>query len=137
MISVDAAGEHSPFVRSKALLDLNFGLFDDSFNHERHKEENEPNWNALGRDRWKKSPVGGEFSFFKPREQKEALSPNGPYGIPFAEQAARFHVSFIIGDDQPRFQQSDRIREAGLACGYRFRVKRFAASPFASEVVIK
>lgn len=29
------------------------------------------------------------------------------------------------------------IQHRGLACGYRFRVKRFAASPSASEVVIE
>jgi len=97
---------------------------------------NEPNWKALGPDRWKTAPAGGEFSFFSRRDQKQALAPAGPYGIPFEEQAARFHVSFIIGDDQPRFQTADRIRAAGLACGYRFRVTRFAASATASEVVI-
>lgn len=137
MVSVDAAGEHTPFAANEELLGLMFGVFDDSFNHQRHRQENEPNWNTFGRDRWKTSPTGGEFSFFKPRDQKEALSPRGPYGIPFAEQAARFHVSFLIGDDQPRFQKPDVIRKAGLACGYRFRVKRFAASSSASEVVIE
>lgn len=136
MISVDAAGEHAPFVQSNQLLDLSFGVFDDSFNHKRHKEENEPNWIAFGRDRWKRSPAGGEFSFFQPKDQKEALSPKGPHGIPFPEQAARFHVSFMIGDDQLRFQKPDAVRKAGLVCGYRFRVKRFAASQSASEVVI-
>jgi hypothetical protein len=137
MISVDAAGEHAPFSSNPALLDLPFGLFDDSFNHARHKEENEPNWVAFGRDRWKIAPAGGEFAFFSPKDQKEALAPRGPYGIPFADHAARFHVSFIIGDGQPRYQKADRIREAGQACGYRFRVKRFAASAKASEVEIE
>lgn len=137
MISVDAAGKHAPFAKNLKLIDLPFGVFDDSFNHEKHKQENEPNWDVFGRDRWKTAPTGGEFSFFKPKDQREALAPKGPYGIPFAEQAARFHVSFIIGDDQPRFQKADRLREAGLACGYRFTVTRFAASNSASEVVIK
>jgi hypothetical protein len=137
MISVDAAQVQGPFAKNPKLLQLNFGLFDDSFNHEQHKEVNEPNWNVLGRERWQKAPIGGEFSFYKPKDQKEALSPKGPYGIPFAEQAARFHMTFILGDGQPRYQTSDRIREAGQACGYRFRVKRFAASPSASEIVIE
>jgi len=136
MISVDAAGSQAALVGDPRLLALRFGVFDDSFNHRRHAELNEPNWKALGPDRWKTAPAGGEFSFFSRRDQKQALAPAGPYGIPFEEQAARFHVSFIIGDDQPRFQTADRIRAAGLACGYRFRVTRFAASATASEVVI-
>lgn len=136
MISVDAAGDHTPFAEDKKLLALPFGLFDDSFNHARHREENEPNWDRLGRERWKIAPAGGEFSFFVTKDQKEALAPTGPYGVPFAEQAAKFHVSFIIGDDQPKFQKPERIREAGLACGYRFRVTRFAASATQTTVTI-
>lgn len=38
--------------------------------------------------------------------------------------------------NQPRFQEADVIRMAGLACGYRFRVTRFFASPSTSEVVV-
>jgi len=128
MISVDAAGDHAPFAADQSLLDLPFGVFDDSFNHRRHKEENEPNWVRLRRDRWEVSPAGGEFSFFEPKDQREALSPRGPHGVPFDTHAAQFHLSFIVGDDQPRFQSSDRIRQAGMACGYRFKVIRFETS---------
>lgn len=137
MISVDAAGDHAPFAKDKELLGLPFGLFDDSFNHARHKQENEPNWIGLGSDRWKTSPAGGELSFFESKDQKEALAVKGPHGVPFEQQAAKFHVSFIIGDDQPRFQKPQRIRAAGLACGYRFQVTRFAASAKQSVVAIK
>jgi hypothetical protein len=137
MISVDSAGDHTPIAKDAMLSGLKFGLFDDSFNHKRHSKENEPNWRTLGMDRWKHSPTGGEFSFFSRKDQKEALSPNGPYGIAFADQAAKYHVSFIIGDDQPRFQSSDVIRDAGMACGYRFKVKRFLTSSIASELEIE
>ncbi len=137
MISVDAAGDHAPFASQKKLLDLPFGVFDDSFNHKRHKEENEPNWIRLGRDRWKIAPAGGEFSFFEPRDQKEALAAKGPHGIPFEQHAARFHLSWIIGDDQPRVQSFDRIRQAGMACGYRFQITRFETSNTRSLVVVK
>lgn len=136
MISVDAAGDHAPFAEDRDLLRLPFGVFDDSFNHARHARENEPNWDALGRDRWKRAPAGGEFSFFQAEDQRLALAPRGPHGVPFEEQAARFHVSFLIGDGQPRFQPPDRIRAAGQACGYRFRVERFRASRSACEVVV-
>lgn len=136
MISVDAAGDHAPFAGTASLLDLPFGVFDDSFNHARHAVENEPNWNALRRDRWRSAPAGGELSFFARVDQSKALALNGPHGIPFETHAAKFHVSFIIGDAQPRFQPPERIRSAGLACGYRFRVTKFAASAAAAEIEI-
>jgi hypothetical protein len=137
MISIDAAGDHTPFAKNEKLRGLSFGVFDDSFNHAKHKQENEPNWNTFGGDRWKTAPAGGEFSFFTPKDQKDALAPKGPHGIPFADHAARFHVSFIIGDAQPKYQKADRLRESGLACGYRFKVKRFAVSATASEVEVE
>lgn len=134
MISVDAAGDHAPFASDPSLLDLPFGEFDDSFNHARHAIENEPNWNIIRRDRWQIAPVGGEFSFFKKVDQSKALAPKGPHGIPFEKHAAKFHVSFMIGDAQPQFQPAERIRAAGLACGYRFRVTKFEASAAAAQV---
>lgn len=136
MISVDAAGEHAPFAASPELLGLRFGLFDDSFNHAGHKKENEPNWVAFGLDRWKQSPAGGEFSFFEKKDQRLALAPKGPHGIPFADHAAKFHISFMIGDGQPDYQKPDVLRKAGLACGYRFEVTSFAAAADRSEVTI-
>jgi hypothetical protein len=137
MISVDAAGEHTPFAMNTSVANLRFGLFDDSFNHRRHEKENEPNWKTLGLDRWKHSPTGGEFSFFARKDQTKALAPNGPYGIPFAEQAAKFHISFIIGDDQPKFQSAQAVRSAGMTCGYRFRVNRFVTSSSVTELEIE
>lgn len=123
MISVDAAdNERAPYTDDQQLLALPFGLFDDSFNHARHAQENEPNWRALGWDRWQRAPVGGEFAFFEKADQKLALAPRGPHGIPFEKQAAKFHVSFMIGDDQVNYQNAERIQQASLACGYRFRV---------------
>ncbi|MHC5539048.1 DUF4832 domain-containing protein [Singulisphaera rosea] len=137
MISVDAAGDHAPYAADPKLLALPFGVFDDSFNHARHKQENEPNWDRMGRDRWKLAPAGGEFSFFEPKDQRAALSATGPHGVEFSEHAAKFHISFMIGDGQPRYQPPERIREAGMACGYRFRVTKFVASATRSEVTIE
>lgn len=136
MISVDAAGEHTPFAGDPELLALPFGVFDDSFNHAKHARENEPNWNAFDRQRWRRAPAGGEFSFFQKVDQRLALAPQGPHGVPFDDHARAFHISFIIGDDQPRFQPAERIKSAGLACGYRFRVTAFEATAAASRVTI-
>ncbi len=136
MVSVDAANDWSPLASDERIAALSFGLFDDSFNHKRHADENEPNWHAFGRSRWERAPAGGEFSFFEARDQRLALAPEGPHGIPFERQAAKFHLSFIIADAQPEHQSDDRLRSGGLACGYRFRIERFEANRTRARVVV-
>jgi hypothetical protein len=137
MISVDAAdSDFAPFEDNPLLLSLPFGLFDDSFNHKKHAKENEPNWNVFGNERWKRAPTGGEFSFFAKVDQTKALAENGPYGTSFEKQAAKFHISFMIGDAQPEYQSADRIRIASQACGYRFRVTEFRTNDTRSFISI-
>lgn len=137
MISVDAAQRHTPLAGNTRLLRRGFGLFDDSLNHRRHDRWNLPNWETLGRDRWRRAPCGGEFSFFEAADQRLALDPGGPHGIPFPELAAKFHITFVIGDDQPRLQPAERISRAGLATGYRFRITRFLSAPGRSSVEVE
>jgi hypothetical protein len=136
-ISVDAANEWAPFVGDRGLLGLGFGVVDDSFLCKQHARENEPNWDALDRQRWQRTVAGGEFSYYTRTDQKLALAVKGPHGRSFEQAAAAFHLSFIIGNDQPSYQPMDRLREAGLACGYRFRVTRFVAGAARSEVTIE
>jgi len=136
MISVDAAGEHAPMKTRRELLDLPFGNFDDSFLCRQHAKENEPNWTFFGRDRFLRAPAGGEFSYYADHDQKEALSPGGPHGVSFEKAAREFHVTFMIGSDQPKYRKMDRIREAGLACGYRFRIEDFRTGPGRSRVKV-
>ncbi len=124
MISIDAADkEWSPMAEDDELRGLRFGLFDDSFLCKEHPKVNALNWQAFGDDRWKRAPAGGEFSYYNKRDQRLALAPSGPNGDSFADAAARFHVSFMIGDDQTKFQSLDRIREVGMQCGYKFHVE--------------
>jgi hypothetical protein len=137
MISVDAAeGSRAPFRAQRDLLKIPFGVFDDSFLCQQHARENEPNWNVMGRDRWKRAPAGGEISYYTTQDQKQALGPTGPHGIPFEKAAADFHITFMIGNDQPKYQPMVRIRAAGLACGYRFRILAFEVNPSQSRVTI-
>jgi hypothetical protein len=137
MISVDAAAaSRTPFAAQRDLLKIPFGVFDDSFLCQQHARENEPNWNVFGRDRWKRAPAGGEISYYTAHDQKEALAANGPHGIPFEKAAADFHITFMIANDQPKYQKMDRIRAAGLACGYKFRILAFEASPSRSRVTV-
>ncbi len=125
-ISIDAAEvQRTPFADDPGLLDLNFGLFDDSFMHAQHDEYNESCWDFFGRDRYKTAPAGGEFSYYNTNDQRQALAQGGPNGESFEEAAERFHISYMFANDQFSYQKPDRIRRAGMATGYRFRVTRF------------
>jgi len=136
-ISVDAADEEvTPLAGNAELLKLPFGLFDDSFLCKQHVKENEKNWNALDRERWRRAPAGGEFSYYNQRDQKLALAPNGPNGVSFETAASDFHISYMIGSDQPLHQPMTRIRAAGLACGYKFRVTKFQAGEHSARVTV-
>ena len=129
MISIDAAdGDYSPFEQNPGLKLLGFGLFDDSFLCKPHPKENALNWHFFGRDRWMRAPAGGEFSYYNKRDQKRALSDSGPNGVSFEQSAKDFHVTFMIGNDQPRYQSLQRIKQAGIASGYRLRVDSFETS---------
>jgi uncharacterized DUF497 family protein len=137
LISVDAADEsRGPFAAQRQLLKVSFGVFDDSFLCRQHSRENEPNWNFLDRERWKRAPAGGEFSYYTDHDQRQSLAARGPHGISFEQATANFHITFMIGNDQPHYQPMDRIRAAGLACGYKFRILAFETSPSLSRVTI-
>ncbi|QDT11773.1 beta-galactosidase [Planctomycetes bacterium K23_9] len=128
-ISIDAADyDYTPLEDNDELLALEFGVFDDSFLCKPHPKENALNWKTLGPDRWKRRPGGGEFSYYNKRDQKNSLSPNGPNGVSFEKAAKQFHITYMIGNDQPRYQPIERIASAGRATGYRFRLDSAVAS---------
>lgn len=122
-ISIDSADyEYAPMEDNGELLRLEFGVFDDSFLCKPHPKENAVNWKILGPDRWQRQPGGGELSYYSKKDQKNALRPEGPNGVSFEDAARQFHISYMIGNDQPRYQSVERILSAGMATGYRFRV---------------
>ncbi len=132
-ISIDASSaDHSPVVADESLMALHFGLFDDSFMHKSHEigttdGYNEQCWNAIGRGvRWQRGVCGGEISYYSSNDQKNFLSPNGLYGHTWAEQAAKYHITFMIANDAPHggVATPQLFREASMATGYRFVVKQ-------------
>ena len=132
-VSIDAASaDHSPVVADESLMALRFGLFDDSFMHKNHEigttdGYNEQCWNAIGRGvRWQTGVCGGEISYYSPNDQKSFLSPDGLYGHTWAEQAAKYHITFMIANDAPHGGVATPLlfREASMATGYRFVVKQ-------------
>ncbi len=146
MVSIDAASiasdpPYTPFYQHPDLLDIDFGLFDDSFMHDTFGEPGEYNtesWNFFDRNRYLVAPAGGEFSYYSDYDQRHVLDyPDGPYGHPFEYFAGQFHITFIIGADQPEYQTMQRIKEAGMAAGYKFKISSFLSKPDSSVVTVK
>ena len=127
LISIDAAdGSYgSPFPSTRSLLDLKFGNFDDSFMCEDWDGYNWECWSFFGKERYRKGPAGGEFSYYSSYDQKHCLDAKGMYGRTFEEMAAKVHMSFIIAADQPGKQSDARLKEASMAMGYRFEIRDF------------
>ncbi len=138
-ISIDAADDtYSPFENHPNLLNIQFGLFDDSFMHKDHAGYNTESWNFFDRTRFKISPAGGEFSYYTDYDQEHVLDvPNGPHGIVYEDAAAEFHITYMIGNDQPDYQTMDRIKDASFASGYKFRIKSFKTNVTSSIVEVE
>jgi hypothetical protein len=137
-LSIDAASsEYSPFAEDAALRALDFGLFDDSFMHEEHDGYNEESWNFFEHERrYERSPHGGELSYYTSFDQEHALDPEGIHGRTYEQLSARFHVTYMIGNDQPEHQTVARIREAGMANGYKLEVLSFRVGEAISVVEV-
>jgi len=128
-VSIDsAAEERTPLKSNKNLLEIYFGLFDDSFLCEEHNGYNKECFDFFGSERYKKVPVGGELSYYSDYDQEHALDKNGPYGVSFEKLSRTYHISYMIGNDQPQYQTMGRIKEAGMNIGYKFKIKSFKAS---------
>ena len=132
-ISIDAA-DHSdeedertygPFHEYPELLKLRFGNFDDSFMCEDHDEYNYRSWAYFGTGRYRSAPLGGEFSYYTDEDQENCLNPGGMHGRKFEDEVAKFHMTYIIGADQPEYQSWSRIRQASLSMGYKFRIEDY------------
>ena len=138
-ISIDAADSAvSPFANDQGLCNLYFGLFDDSFLHKTHHDYNAECFTFFNHQaRYKHSPMGGELSYYTNYDQEQALDINGPHGIPFEQLAAQYHISYMIGNDQPDYQSMSRIEEAGMATGYKFQITSFKASSTQSNITVE
>lgn len=122
-ISIDAAdGTYSPFSTQRGLLKERFGNFDDSFMCSDHDGYNRESWLFFGEDRYRTAPFGGEFSYYTDSDQKHCLDAEGMHGRHFEDEAARYHMTFIIANDQPGYQSKERFKETAMAMGYRFEI---------------
>ena len=144
-ISIDAADdEYTPIAGNKTLLGLKFGLFDDSFMHKEHDisqgdGDNEKNWQTMGTDRWQTSPAGGEISYYEDKDQHEFLNPAGLYGVTWEDAAAKYHMTYVIGNDAPegKYATKDRVYEASSYAGYKFEITGYAVNKVSAAVRVK
>ena len=145
LVSIDASDdEYSPVVDDQEIMALDFGLFEDSFMHKDHEigtndGYNEECWNAIGKGtRWKTGVCGGEISYYKDSDQKNFLNPNGMYGHTWEEQAAKYHITFMIANDAPSgtYGTAARFREATLASGYQLSVKECATDGTQTRLLV-
>jgi hypothetical protein len=131
MISQDAhVAKRSPFASQPDLLGLAFGIFDDTFHLAWNPGYNQTGWTFFGRDRHLRSPAGGEI-LFPNRERSDLVADRWPV------EARNFGITFMIAEQWPRWTSMDRIRELGLACGYRFRITAFETGAAGSRVTVE
>lgn len=108
------------------LMDYRFGIYDDSILCEAFDSYNAKYWTRFGKDRYKRAPAGGEFCYCIEDDLQHGLDKEGIQGRTFESAVKQYHLSFLIGDEQPKYQSQARIIEASKAMGYRFQLTRFA-----------
>jgi cysteine-rich repeat protein len=138
-ISIDAGDiQNSPISGDEALLSLPCGNFDDSFMHAAHGDYNESMWEVFGyQTRYRTAPHGGELSYYSDYDQRHALDAAGMYGRTYENMSEKFHITYMIGADQPEYQSIERIKAAGMASGYKFTVDKFRASSSQTQITIR
>lgn len=141
-ISIDSYDEnYSPLKNEPNLTTNLFGLFDDSFMHKDHglTDSNESWWEFFNySDRYKTVPFGGEFSYYTDNDQQNVLKPNvGAHGISYESFAKKFHITYMIGNDQPSYHPLERIKEASMASGYSYEVTDFLISDTVAKISVK
>ncbi len=157
-VSKDISDEDiSPVYGNAILMNLNFGIFDDSFMHETHDLpagctvpwqcaacSNNCGWNQyhinrLSTTRWETAPFGGEISYYTADDQKNFLNPAGMYGTTFEERVAQYHVSYMCGNDATtgNYATASRLLEANIASGYKFEIVAYQVSGTEAKVSVK
>ncbi len=108
------------------MKEYRFGIYDDSILCEAFDSYNAKYWTRFGKDRYKRAPAGGEFCYCIEDDMQHGLDKEGIQGRTFESAVKQYHLSFLIGDEQPKYQSQARIIEASKAMGYRFQLTRFA-----------
>ena len=146
-ISIDAADdEYTPFADDKDLRKLEFGLFDDSFMHEGHEKKskdgyNEECWEIMGENRWKTGVCGGEISYYSDSDQEKFTNPKGMYGYTWEDQAKKYHITFMLANNNPSgknsYNNATRFKECSMATGYHFVVTKCLSDGSQTKITVE
>jgi hypothetical protein len=131
MISQDAQLEkRAPFASQPALLNLKFGIFDDTFHLAWEPSYNLDGWKFFGLERYRQSPVGGEITF-RQKERSDYVDAN------WAKESRNFGITFMICEQWLRWITIDRVRDHSMVCGYKFKITEFKANDTTSLVTVE
>lgn len=144
MVSIDAGdATYSDVCSHVGTKDLAFGLFDDTFMHAQHDKSQGDGWNEQcwiwsGMDHWQTGVCGGEVSYYTADDQHNFLNPRGMYGVTWEQAAKKYHMSWVICNNAPEgaYFTPERVTEAGIASGYRFRILSCETDDTDSRVTI-
>ncbi|MBN2008803.1 DUF4832 domain-containing protein [candidate division KSB1 bacterium] len=131
LISEDAhVGSRTPFASQPELLNIDFGIFDDSFHLAWKPGYNYEGWEFFGLKRYERSPTGGEILF--PRKERSDFVDSH-----WAHESRKFGITFMICEQWLRWISIDRLREHSMACGYKFQVTEFTTNKYSAKVTVK
>lgn len=95
----------------------------------------------MGKDRWQTGVCGGEISYYKSSDQKNFTNPAGMYGHTWEEMARKYHISFMIANDNPGGKNSwnnpTRFKECSMAAGYHFVVTDCRTDGTATKITVE
>ena len=145
--SIDAgSSSRTPIVGSSSLMALGYGIFDDSFMHSEHEisqggDYNEVYWNKLDYpNHYGRSAMGGEINCWNDYyDHKNFLSPSGVHGLTWADQAAKYHISYMLAGHviYGSYGTPSHLLQGALASGYKFRVTRFRTNGTQTQATVK
>jgi hypothetical protein len=131
MISQDAhLPSRSPFADQPKLLNIKFGIFDDSFHLAWKHGYNYNGWKFFGLKKYEQSPMGGEILF--PSEERSNMVDEN-----WEQESRKFGITFMICEQWLNWITIDRLRQHSMACGYKFKVTDFRTNETAAKVTIK
>jgi len=131
MISQDAHPDsRSPFASQPELLDLKFGLFDDSFHLAWEPSYNLNGWKFFGLKRYEESPAGGEILF--PNEERSNFVDSN-----WTQKTKEFGITFMITEQWLRWITVDRLRQNSMDCGYKFQITDFKTNENSAKITVK
>ena len=159
IIGIAAGDPSAPYKTDAELRSLNYGMLDDSFMHREHDISqgdgyNEKCWNALDyTQHWQTAANGGEISFYDyekygteyavPKGQAYDhlyfLRPEGVHGRTWAQQAAKYHITFMLagGAVAGSYGTPAHFLQGALASGYKFRVTSFERTSSKARATVK